>query len=70
MKCSVCGSPLARVGYRPKQYRNANGQVYKTINWPRYAPCRRLDDPHAHPARAAEQQALGSVFAPTSEGET
>ena len=60
MKCGICGSPLAKIGYRPKQYRNANGQVYKTIHWPRYAPCRRLDDPAAHPARAAKQRANGS----------
>lgn len=56
MKCSVCGTVLVKVGYRPKQYKDASGRVYKTIRWPRYAPCRRLDDPEAHPARRANAQ--------------
>lgn len=51
MRCGVCKATLLKVGTRPREYRDANGHVYKTICWPRYAPCRRLDDPEAHPAR-------------------
>ena len=51
MKCNVCKTPLERIGYRRREYRNAEGRVYKFIHWPRYALCRRLDDPKAHPAR-------------------
>ncbi len=51
MRCGVCNAPLVKIGSRPKEYRDDNGRVYKTIRHPRYAQCPRLDDPKAHPAR-------------------
>lgn len=52
MRCGVCLARLVKVGTRKREYRDAtNGRIYKVIRWPRYAPCPRLNDPAAHPAR-------------------
>lgn len=51
MRCGVCFAPLSKIGHRIKDYRDVSGRVYKRIAWPRYAPCPRLEDATAHPAR-------------------
>ena len=59
MKCGVCKTPLLKVGFRRREYRDAAGRLYKAIHWPRYAPCRRLEDPEAHPSRARRMRTAG-----------
>jgi hypothetical protein len=55
MKCGVCNATLVVVGRRIREYKDLSGRVYKRISWPKYAPCPKLNDPVAHPARHREK---------------
>jgi hypothetical protein len=51
MRCPVCRTELQRVGTVLREYSGLDGRVYARRKCPRYAPCPRLGDPAAHPAR-------------------